>query len=185
MAQVVHSQYPLRHVRSPFHVKSDQLNQRDDYMDPGERCKPDVFVTYPYLLRPKWCVMASPFHDSSPLSLHSDRKCSRYLERSCSRCPCYILIVSWFWASGFDYAYDFIWDISVTHESCLYTDVRLQEKLSNEYDNRDPPPTTFLRLYTWGRDFFNVFSYYCICCSGPINFSLLKIFCSSTNVLLA
>jgi len=53
MTHVVHSQYPLRHVRSPFQVKPDQLNQREDYMDPGERCKSDVFVTYPYLLRPK------------------------------------------------------------------------------------------------------------------------------------
>jgi len=46
------------------------------------------------------------------------------------------------------YAYDFIWAISVTHEGCLYTDVRLKEKPSNEYDNGDPPQPTFLLLYT-------------------------------------
>jgi len=37
-----------------------------------------------------------------------------------------MLIISWFRASG--YAYGFVWAISVTHEGCLYTDVRLQEK---------------------------------------------------------
>jgi len=103
MTQAVHSEYPLRHVRSLFQVKSDQqhwLNQWDDYMDPGERCKSDVFVSYPYLLRPKWCVMASLFHYSSPPSLHCDRACSRCLERYCCRCPYSMPIVSWFRASG-------------------------------------------------------------------------------------
>jgi len=45
------------------------------------------------------------------------------------------------------YAYDFVWAISVMHEGCLYPDVRLQEKPSNEHNNRDPPPT-FRLLYT-------------------------------------
>jgi len=31
------------------------------YMDPRERCKSDVFLSYAHLLRPKWCVMASFF----------------------------------------------------------------------------------------------------------------------------
>jgi len=45
-------------------------------------------------------------------------------------------------------AYDFVWAISVTHEGCLYPDVRLPEKTSNEHDNRDPPPQTFRLLCT-------------------------------------
>jgi len=41
------------------------------------------------------------------------------------------------------YTYDFVWANSLTHEGCLYPDVRLQEKPSNEYDNQDPPPPNF------------------------------------------
>jgi len=174
MTQVVRFQYPLRHMRSPFQVKSDQyqhcLNQRDDYMDPGERCKSDVFLSYPYLLRPKYCVMASLFHDSSPPSLHCDRTCSRYLYDPAAGvrtlCPSF----HGFGLQG--YAYDFVWANSVTHEGCLYPDVRLQEKPSNEHDNRDPPAPTFRLLYTWGRDFFNVF--FITVLSRPLNFSLLN-----------
>jgi len=46
------------------------------------------------------------------------------------------------------YAYDFFGAISITHEGCLYSDVRLQEKTSNEHDNQDPPPPTFRLSYT-------------------------------------
>ena len=53
------------------------------------------------------------------------------------------------------YAHDFVWAISVTHEGCLYSDVRLQEKPNDEHDNRDPPPPTLRLLYTWGGDIFN------------------------------
>jgi len=81
------------------------------------------------------------------------------------------------------YACDFVWAISVTHEGCLNPDVRLQEKTSNEHDNRDPPAPTFRLLYTWGRDFFNVF--YIAVYSRPMHFSLLKSFCSSISDLLA
>jgi len=56
------------------------------------------------------------------------------------------------------YAYDFVWAMSVTHEGFLYPDVRLQEKPSDEHDNRDPPPT-FRLLYAWGEDIFNSFCY--------------------------
>ena len=81
----------------------------DDRTDPAERCKSDVFVSYPYLLHRKWCVMVSLFHDSSPPSLRCDRTRSRYLERSCCRCPYCIPTVSWFQALG--YAYDVVWTI--------------------------------------------------------------------------
>ena len=70
------------------------------YMDPRERRKSDVFLSCPYLLRPKWYVMASFFHDSSPPAFHRDRICWRYLQRSCCRCPYCMPIASWFQASG-------------------------------------------------------------------------------------
>jgi len=60
------------------------------------------------------------------------------------------------------YACDFVWSNSVTREGCLYPDVRLQEKLSHEHNNRNPPPPAFRLLYTWWRDFVNAFLYYCI-----------------------
>jgi len=104
MTQAVHFQCPLHHVHSPFQMKSDQqqhwLNQRDDYMDAGERCKSDDFVSCPYLLCSKWCVMASLFHDPSPPSLHCDRACSQYVEWTCCNCLYPMPIVSWFRAEG-------------------------------------------------------------------------------------
>ena len=80
------------------------------------------------------------------------------------------------------YAYDFVWANSVTYESCLYTNVRLQEQPNYEHDYRDPPAPTFRLLYTWGRDFsmYFVITVY----SRPIHFSLLKSFCNSINALL-
>jgi len=81
------------------------------------------------------------------------------------------------------YAYDFVWANSVTHEDYLYPDVRLQEKPSHEHDNRDAPAPTFRLLYTSGGDFSMYF--YITVYGRPINFSLLKFFYSSINVLLA
>ena len=46
------------------------------------------------------------------------------------------------------YAYHFVWANSVTHEDCIYPDVRHQEKPSYQHDNRDPPASTFRLLYT-------------------------------------
>jgi len=82
------------------------------------------------------------------------------------------------------YAYDFVWGNSVTHEGCLYPDVRLQQKPSHEHDNRYPPAPTFRLLYTLEDGIFSMYFYISVY-SRLINFSLLKIFCSSINVLLA
>ena len=80
------------------------------------------------------------------------------------------------------YADDFVWAISVTHEGCLYTDVRLQEKPSNEHDNWSTT-TNLSAVIHLRTDFFNVFLYYSIQQANKL-FSA-EIFCSSINVLLA
>ena len=64
----------------------------------------DASQTFSYLM-PIFCVRSDAwwllfFHDSSPPAFHCDRTCSRYLERSCCRCPYCMPIVSWFRASG-------------------------------------------------------------------------------------
>ena len=81
------------------------------------------------------------------------------------------------------YVYDFVWAFSVTHEGCLYLDVRLQEKPSNEHDIRGST-TTNLPSVTLEDGIFSMYFCITILCNRLRNFSLLKIFCSTVNVLI-
>jgi len=107
-------------------------------MDLGKRCKSDISVSYPYALRPKLCVMASRFHDSSPPSPHCDWTCSRYLERSCCRCPYCTPIISWLRASGLRLW--FLW--GHFHNAWRLSLFRCQTPRKNKQWTRQPRSTT-------------------------------------------
>ena len=68
-----------------------------------------------------------------------------------------VLYAHRFMVSGFRVTLWFRLVHFLTHEGCLYSDVRLQEKPSHEHDNRDPPPPTIRLLYTWR--FFSMYFY--------------------------
>jgi len=126
----------------------------------GPGCKSDVYVSYPCVLHLKSFVMVSLFHDSSPPSLHCDRTYSRYLERSCCRCPCCMPIVSWFCASGLCLWFCLglfrnAWRLSLS--GCQAPRKTKQWTWHPRIHHHQPSV-----CYTWGRDFFNVFLYYYI-----------------------
>ena len=117
------------------------------------------------------------FFTTPHLPLHCDPTCSRYLERSCCRCPYCMPIVSSFQASGLC-----LW-FRLGHVrnvcSCLYPDVRLQKKqtmnMTTEIRHHQP-----FCCYTLEDGILSMY-FILVYMGGRYIFSPLKIFCSSMS----
>ena len=149
-------------------------------MDPGQRCKSEVclvFCRYPW--RSKW---GDGFSFSRLVTSLSPLCSDMFAVSWTNLLQVSILCAHRFMVSGFCLWFRLGHVSNALRLSLSRCDT--PKKTSSEPENWDPPSPTFRLLYNWGRFFLqSIFMLLYMACLQI--YSLLKMFCSSINVLIA